>query len=115
VAALCNFPFALVERGLGQTMVANWATAACVIYVAIFPSLIAYIFYNRGVELLGPIRAGLYLFLVPVFGAVLAMVFLGEKLYLFHALGFALILVGVLIGSRGAATANPAVACRPRE
>jgi drug/metabolite transporter (DMT)-like permease len=115
VAALCNFPFALVERGLGQTMVANWATAACVVYVAIFPSLIAYIFYNRGVELLGPIRAGLYLFLVPVFGAVLAMVFLGEKLYLFHALGFALILVGVLIGSRGAVPTNPAVACRPRE
>jgi drug/metabolite transporter (DMT)-like permease len=57
------------------------------------------------VELLGPVAAGMYLFLIPVFGAILATVLLGEKLYLFHALGFALIIAGVLISSRKAAAA----------
>lgn len=113
VAALSNLPFAFIEHGFGQTMSANWATAATICYVAVFPSLIAYIFYNRGVELLGPARAGLYLFLVPVFGALLAMVFLGEQLHLFHAVGFALIIGGVLIGTRRPEAANVAAAGRP--
>ena len=80
-------------------MKANATTAAAIAYVAIFPSLLAYIFYNRGVELIGPARAGLYMFLVPVFGALLAMLFLGERLHLYHALGFAFIIGGVVIGS----------------
>ena len=73
VAAVANVPLALIEHGLGHSMKANAATAAAIAYVAIFPSLLAYIFYNRGVELLGPARAGLYMFLVPVFGALLAI------------------------------------------
>ena len=109
VAGAANVPLALIEHGLGHTMKATPATAAAIAYVAIFPSLLAYIFYNRGVELLGPARAGLYLFLIPVFGALLAVVFLGEKLHLFHALGFAFIIAGVLIGSRRR-TARPAEA-----
>ncbi len=100
VAAMANVPLASIERGLGHTMQATAATAAAIAYVAIFPSLIAYIFYNRGVELLGPARAGLYLFLIPVFGALLAVVFLDERLHLYHALGFAFIIAGVVIGSR---------------
>ncbi len=100
IAALVNIPLAVTEHALGHTMSVNWTTAAAVGYVAIFPSLLAYIFYNRGVELLGPAQAGLYLFLIPIFGALLAMIFLGEQLHLFHALGFALIIAGVLMGSQ---------------
>jgi drug/metabolite transporter (DMT)-like permease len=100
VAAVANVPLALIERGLGHSMTANAATAAAIAYVAIFPSLLAYIFYNRGVELLGPARAGLYMFLIPVFGALFAVLFLGERLHLYHALGFAFIIGGVVIGSR---------------
>ncbi len=100
VAAAANFPLALIEHRLGGAMTVSAATVASIAYVAIFPSLLAYIFYNRGVELLGPTRASLYLFLVPVFGALLAMIFLGEKMHLFHAAGFAFIIGGVLLGSR---------------
>lgn len=99
VAAVANVPLALFEHGLGHSMKANAATIATIAYVAIFPSLLAYIFYNRGVELLGPARTGLYMFLVPVFGSLLAVFFLGERLHLFHALGFAFIIGGVVIGS----------------
>ena len=100
VAAAGNFTLALIERSLGHNITVNAATVAAIAYVAIFPSLLAYIFYNRGVELLGPSRTGLYMFLVPVFGALLAMVFLGERLHFFHAIGFAFIIGGVVIGSR---------------
>ncbi len=100
VAAAGNFPLALVEHGMGHSMTVNAATMATIAYVAIFPSLIAYIFYNRGVELLGPTRTGLYMFLVPVFGSLLAVIFLGERLHLYHALGFAFIIGGVVAGNR---------------
>jgi drug/metabolite transporter (DMT)-like permease len=55
--------------------------------------------YNRGVAILGATRAGLYLFLVPVFGALFAMIILGEQLHLYHASGFILIIAGVLLGT----------------
>jgi len=55
------------------------------------------------VELLGPAAAGLYMFLIPAFGALLAVGLLNERLHVFHAAGFALIIGGVLIGSRGTA------------
>jgi drug/metabolite transporter (DMT)-like permease len=103
IAAALSVPLAAVESQLGYTTALNWIAAAAIAFVAIFPSVIGYIFYNRAVELLGPAAAGIYLFLIPVFGAVLATALLGEKLHLFHALGFALIIVGVLIGSRKAA------------
>jgi drug/metabolite transporter (DMT)-like permease len=100
VAGVANFPLALIEHGRGQNMTVSAATVAAIAYVAIFPSLIAYIFYNRGVELLGATRTGLYMFLVPVFGSLLAVIFLGERLYFYHAIGFAFIIGGVVIGSR---------------
>jgi len=108
IAALVNMPLAYGEMRLGYMMTVNWAAVAAVIYVAIFPSLIAYIFYNRAVELLGPAAASIYLFLIPVFGAVLAMTLLGEELHPFHAAGFALIIGGVLVGSRSLRLRLPA-------
>ena len=100
VAAAANLPLALIEYEMGQSMAINAATVGAIVYVAIFPSLLAYVFYNRGVELVGPTRTGLYMFLIPMFGAGLASLFLGERLHLYHAAGFALIIGGVLIGNR---------------
>jgi drug/metabolite transporter (DMT)-like permease len=110
VAALANVPFALIEYQSGHAMSGNPAAVAAVFYAGIFPSLIAYVFYNRGVELLGPARAGIYFFLIPVFGALLAMVFLGEQLHAYHAAGCALIIAGVLLGNRSTRNAGPASA-----
>ncbi len=96
IAAIANIPIAASEFAFGHTVTGGWAAGAAILYVAIFPSLLAYIFYNRGVELLGPAAAGLYMFLIPPFGALLAVGLLGEKLHWFHAAGFALIIGGVL-------------------
>ena len=69
-------------------------------YVAVFPSIVAYLCFNRGVQLIGANRAAPFFHVVPVFGAVMAMVFLGEMPQVFHFIGFALVLAGVYIASR---------------
>ncbi len=60
----------------------------------------AYLCFNRGVELIGANRAGLFLHLMPVFGSVLAVLLLGERFQLFHAAGISLILTGIFLASR---------------
>jgi drug/metabolite transporter (DMT)-like permease len=69
-------------------------------YVAVFPSIVAYLCFNRGVQLIGANRAAPFFHVVPVFGSVMAMVFLGEIPHAFHIIGFALVLAGVFIASR---------------
>ena len=75
-------------------------TLATLGYVLIFPSTLAYLFFNRGVALIGPNRAAPFFHLVPVFGSAMAILLLGEKLQLFHLIGYALVLAGVVIASR---------------
>lgn len=99
-ALLFTTPFFAVEHLAGRQLQLTWQTLSAVLYVALFPSILAYIFYSRGVQLIGANRAGICLYLVPFFGAVLAITFLGEKLQIYHAVGIALILGGVILASR---------------
>ncbi|MCC7346493.1 MAG: DMT family transporter, partial [Variibacter sp.] len=75
---------------------------AALVFVGLFPSLIAQRAYMRGVELIGPGRAGLFVNLVPVFGSFLSVAVLGEAFGAHHALGLALVLGGILLAERGA-------------
>jgi len=68
---------------------------ASLVYVCVFPSVLAYIFWNRGVAAIGPNRAGIFFHLMPVFSILLAAVFLDERLQAFHLLGMALIFTGI--------------------
>lgn len=70
---------------------------AAIVYVAIFPSILAYLFWNRGVETVGAGQTGLFVCLVPVFTALLAVPLLGEALEPFHLVGFGLIVGGILL------------------
>jgi drug/metabolite transporter (DMT)-like permease len=92
-------PFFLWERSTGAVMTADWRSFAALIYIAVFPSFIAYLFFNRGIELIGAARAGQSMHLMPVFGAVLAVLFLGERFHLYHAIGIALIAAGIVLAS----------------
>ena len=69
-------------------------------YTGIFPSVLAYLFWNRGVAEVGANRAGQFLHLVPLFGTLLAMVFLGEVLQTFHVAGALLIFAGIFLAAR---------------
>lgn len=77
------------------------ATMGAMLYVGIFPSFLAYVFWNRAVAEVGSNVAGIFMHLMPVFGTVLAWVFLGERLQGFHLAGIALILSGITLTTRG--------------
>ncbi len=92
-------PFFLWERSTGAVIATDWLAFAALAYIALFPSFIAYLFFNRGIELIGAGRASQSMHLMPVFGAVLAVLFLGERFHLYHAIGIALIAVGIMLAS----------------
>lgn len=81
----------------GATIAWSWPVAGALIYLGLFPSFIGYIFWNKGVEQVGPNVAGLFVHLMPVFGSVLSWLFLDERLYWFHFAGIALILAGIFL------------------
>ncbi|HWK87896.1 MAG TPA: DMT family transporter [Xanthobacteraceae bacterium] len=121
---LMLIPFVLAEIAAGQYPVWDGPAIATLAYIMLLPSLVAYLFYNRGVELLGPNRAAPFYHLIPIFGSALAILFLGERPYLYHAAGYGLVLLGILIatatsGKRAAfktsavSPAGPAVAPAP--
>jgi drug/metabolite transporter (DMT)-like permease len=99
---LLMLPLYLAELASGRVAVWNAATGAGMIYFAVFPSILAYLFWTRGVQQVGANRAGLFLYLIPVFGIMLAITFLGERLHLFHLVGAALIFTGIAISTTGA-------------
>lgn len=101
-------PLWLAEHALGHRVAWSWATAGALASVALFSSVLAYVFWTRGVEAVGPQVAGLFVHLMPVFGVLLAWVFLGERLALFHVLGIGLILTGIGITSRRGGGVAPA-------
>ncbi|BCJ89903.1 DMT transporter permease [Terrihabitans soli] len=98
--AILLLPFAAGEFFAGYRVHVTASSLAVLAYVAVFPSLIAYMFFVRSVELIGPNRASPFFHLMPVFGSVIAILFLGEQPQIFHALGFALVLGGVFVATR---------------
>ncbi|HKX90435.1 MAG TPA: DMT family transporter [Sphingopyxis sp.] len=88
------------ELRSGPLIVPGTESALAIAYVSIFPSFLAYLFFNRGVELIGSAATGQYMNVMPLMGAGLAMLFLGERLYLFHIVGLALIVAGILVAGR---------------
>ena len=95
VGSVALWPLYLFEQALGQSMPWNSAAIATVIYVAVFPSALAYLFWNRGVALLGPAAAGHFIHLMPLFGSLMAVTFLGERLGWYHGVGAVLVAVGI--------------------
>jgi len=98
--AACLVPLLIWELFARPVMQINTANLLSLFYVAVFPSTLAYLCFNRGVQLIGANRAAPFFHVVPLFGAVMAMVFLGEHPQLFHVVGFALVLTGVFVASR---------------
>ncbi|WP_291868788.1 DMT family transporter [Bradyrhizobium sp.] len=103
--AVLLLPFSIWEFSAGVRLRPDALTLATVVYVIIFPSTLAYLFFNRGIALIGPNRASPFLHLVPVFGSAMAILLLGEQPRLFHLTGYLLVLAGVVIASRQASAA----------
>lgn len=88
-------PLAWQEAASGAQLILTPVSVFAIIYSCVFPAFLAYFFYNRGVELVGPARAGQYVHLMPAFGVVLAVLFLGETMHSYHLLGIGLIGAGL--------------------
>ena len=104
--AACLVPLWIWELFTRPVMQLNAANLLSLFYVAVFPSTLAYLCFNRGVQLIGANRAAPFFHVVPVFGSAMAIVFLGEHPQLFHIIGFALVLTGVFVASRKPAHAS---------
>jgi drug/metabolite transporter (DMT)-like permease len=98
--AACLIPLFIIELFTRPLMQLNTANLLSLAYVALFPSTIAYLCFNRGVQLIGANRAAPFFHVVPVFGTIMSIVFLGENPQAFHFIGFALVLTGVFVASR---------------
>ena len=100
LGALLIVPAMAWELASGKTFVVDTVSVASIVFVCVFPSLLGYLFLNRGVELIGANRAAPFIHLVPVFGSVMAVAFLGERFELYHAIGFALVFGGITVATR---------------
>jgi drug/metabolite transporter (DMT)-like permease len=98
--AAALIPLLIWELMTRPLMQLNGPNLLTLFYVAVFPSTLAYLCFNRGVHLIGANRAAAFFHVVPMFGAAMAIVFLGEHPRLFHVIGFALVLTGVFVASR---------------
>ncbi len=103
IAAITVLPLHLAESALGYPLSESGEALAGYLYVGLFPAVIAFFGWNRGVATLGAARASLFAHLMPLFSAALAYAFLGEHIALFHLAGAALIFLGIFLANRYAA------------
>jgi len=95
-----TFPFYIWEIEQGQFFDLDVRNIGLILFTAIFPSVVAYLFWNKGVEVAGPNAAGFSSYLIPAFGTVLSVLLLGESFELFHGIAIALIFSGLYLGMR---------------
>jgi drug/metabolite transporter (DMT)-like permease len=68
-----------------------------IVYVAVFPSILSYLFWNKAVSIVGANKAGIFIHLIPVFSVFLAFVLLGERFEFYHLPGIVLIFGGIFL------------------
>jgi len=99
-------PLYAMEVSRGERLTPDATTIGSLLYLALFPSVASYVFWNQAVGEAGPNRAGAFLHLMPAFGSILAVLLLGESFRLYHLLGIGLILAGVTLAGTPAPTAR---------
>jgi len=93
-------PFYLIETFVQNRPVhVNLDLILIVAYVAIFASILAYLFWNKAVGMIGASRSSPFIHLIPAFGLILSVVFLGEQMQLTGYVGLALIFLGLVVAS----------------
>lgn len=97
---LMLLPFYVLETLLWRGFVPSAQALGGVVYLAVASTLVAVYFWNVAIRSVGASRASIFVNLLPVFGAIFAMQFLGERLYVFHVAGAALVFVGIVMAVR---------------
>ena len=100
VGILFLIPQFFYEKSIGLELNLNKNFFLILIYVAIFPAIAAYYFWQKGVEIIGPNRASMFIQLMPLFSAVMAIIIFKEKFELYHFVGAIFILSGIYLSNR---------------
>ncbi len=100
LAIVCLLPFYLWEVHSGPAPIWNWHSALSLLYIGVVPSIGAFLLYMQCVAVLGPAKASLSVHFIPVFGALLSALLLGEFVQLYHVWGILLIFLGLSLSSR---------------
>ena len=93
-------PIYITEYSLGFEITLNKPFIFVLIYVVLFPGLAAFICWIKGISLIGPNRSGVFLHLMPILSALMAMIIFKEKFMLYHLLGAFFILSGIILSNR---------------
>lgn len=99
-ALVATIPFASYEYAANRTLLPDLQGWGVVFYAALFPSIFSQLFWVMGLQQIGSNRGGLFINLVPIFGAILAVLILSEKFQTFHALGLVLVLGGIMLAQK---------------
>jgi drug/metabolite transporter (DMT)-like permease len=99
VGVVLLLPLYLWDLSRAGGFAVNATSLGAIGYVAVFPSVLAYIFWNRAVAELGANRTGQFMHLMPVFGTLLATLLLGERMRGFHLAGIGLIAAGIWLAT----------------
>ena len=100
VGILFLIPQFFYEKSIGLELNLDKNFLLILIYVAIFPAIAAYYFWQKGIEIIGPNRASMFIQLMPLFSAVMAIIIFKEKFELYHFVGAIFILSGIYLSNR---------------
>ena len=93
-------PIYFIEMNLGHLIVLELPFYLTLSYVVIFPGLLSFFFWIKGISIIGANRAGVFLHLMPIFGAIMAMIIFDEKFMYYHLLGAIFILAGITLSNK---------------
>ena len=99
IGVIFIFPFYILESANSSYFPSTGLDLAIIGYVAVFASIAAFFSWNKGVSIIGPNRASLFLHLIPVFSSIWAISFLNEKFVFFHIIGIFFILSGIILSN----------------
>ena len=93
-------PIYFIEMNMGNTIKLGKPFYLTLTYVVLFPGLASFFFWIKGIALIGANRAGAFLHLMPIFGAVMAMIIFKEKFMFYHFLGAIFIVTGITLSNK---------------
>ena len=93
-------PVYIAEFKMGYIIKLNQPFIFVLIYVVLFPGLASFICWIKGISLIGPNRSGVFLHLMPILSAIMAMIIFDEKFMFYHFLGAIFILTGIILSNR---------------
>ena len=93
-------PQFLYEKSIGLDIKINKASILILFYVVIFPAIAAYYCWQKAIQLIGPNRSSMFIQLMPLFSAIMAIIIFKEKFQLFHFIGASFIISGIYLSNR---------------